>query len=101
MQSPLVIVGSTILQIVDMFALNNYKLSAISNIGPGIMAYTDLSVMNNNYDVYSVHVQVMRYYTLCGTCTVELPNNGHIGSGHFVLYMEVVPVYRSGDKIDP
>ena len=56
MQSPLVIAGSTILQIVDMFALNNYKLSAISNIGPGIMAYTDLSVMNNNYDVYSVHV---------------------------------------------
>ena len=24
--------------------------------------------------------------------TVELPNNGHIGSGPFVLYIEVVPL---------
>ena len=25
-------------------------------------------------------------------CTVELPNNGHLGSRPFVLYMEVVPL---------
>ena len=27
---------------------------------------------------------------LCYSYTVELPNNGQVGSGHFVLYMEVV-----------
>ena len=27
-------------------------------------------------------------------CTVELLNNGHIGSGSFVLYMEVVPLQK-------
>ena len=26
--------------------------------------------------------------------TVELPNNGHIGSRPFVLYMEVVPLQK-------
>ena len=26
--------------------------------------------------------------------TVELPNNGHIGSGPFVLYIEVVPLWK-------
>ena len=32
--------------------------------------------------------------------TVELPNNGHLGSKPFVLYIEVV-LHRSGDKVDP
>ena len=30
--------------------------------------------------------------TYSGGNTVELPNNGHIGSGPFVLYIEVVPL---------
>ena len=30
--------------------------------------------------------------TILNVCTVELPNNGHIGSGPFVLYIEVVPL---------
>ena len=28
------------------------------------------------------------------TNTVEFPNNRHLGSGHFVLYMEVVPLQK-------
>ena len=34
----------------------------------------------------------VRVYMYVCIYTVELPNNGHIGSGPFVLYIEVVPL---------
>ena len=83
-----------------------------------IPAEEDVSKINYNYDVIALiiimcsrvsltiqgcvmiarsvqgwlmglHVHV--YYT-----TIELLNNGHIGSGPFVLYMEVVPLQKRG-----
>ena len=43
-----------------------------------------------NKIIYYVQILLMSMYVMRNT--VELPNNGHIGSGPFVLYIEVVPL---------
>ena len=42
--------------------------------------------MNNAYAV------IHDFGIIIYTCTVEPPNKGHFGNGHFVLFSEAVPI---------
>ena len=42
--------------------------------------------------VFCSHMHIVTHTGASLDNTVELPNNGHIGSGPFVLYIEVVPL---------
>ena len=58
-----------------------------------IPLFKNKATANEFKDAYDVIIDLEKHYNnLHEINTVELPNNGHIGSGSFVLYIEVVPL---------
>ena len=47
---------------------------------------------SNTKSLLFMNLSSVHMCTHSNVVAVELPNNGHIGSGPFVLYIEVVPL---------